>query len=53
MSTASAQSGAARCTAANNTAENFGVIFPDMFQQALLGRMDRNEIMVFKYLDDS
>lgn len=38
--------------AANNTAENFGVVFPDMFQKALLGRMDRNEKVVFKYLDD-
>ncbi len=40
-------------TAANNTAENFGVVFPDMFEQALLGRMDRNEKVVFKYLDDA
>jgi type I restriction enzyme R subunit len=40
-------------TAANNTAENFGVVFPEMFQRALLGRMDRNEKVVFKYLDDS
>ena len=39
-------------TATNNTAENFGVVFPDMFQKALLGRMDRNEKVVFKYLDD-
>lgn len=39
-------------TAANNTAENFGVVFPEMFQKALLGRMDRNEKVVFKYLDD-
>lgn len=39
-------------TATNNTAENFGVVFPDMFQNALLGRMDRNEKVVFKYLDD-
>lgn len=39
-------------TATNNTAENFGVVFPEMFQKALLGRMDRNEKVVFKYLDD-
>ena len=39
-------------TAANNSPENFGVVFPEMFQQALLGRMDRNEKVVFKYLDD-
>jgi type I restriction enzyme R subunit len=39
-------------TAVNNTPENFGVVFPEMFQQALLGRMDRNEKVVFRYLDD-
>ena len=39
-------------TAANNTPENFGVVFPEMFQKALLGRMDRNEKVVFKFLDD-
>ncbi|MGB3764403.1 MAG: type I restriction endonuclease, partial [Ornithinimicrobium sp.] len=39
-------------TAANNTPENFGVVFPEMFQRALLGRMDRNEKVVFKFLDD-
>jgi type I restriction enzyme, R subunit len=39
-------------TATNNTAENFGVVFPEMFEKALLGRMDRNEKVVFKYLDD-
>ena len=39
-------------TAANNTPENFGVVFPGMFQKALLGRMDRNEKVVFKFLDD-
>ena len=39
-------------TATNNSPENFGVVFPDMFQKALLGRMDRNEKVVFKYLDD-
>ncbi|MDQ1666842.1 MAG: type restriction enzyme subunit [Actinomycetota bacterium] len=39
-------------TATNNTAENFGVVFPEMFQKALLGRMDRNEKVVYKYLDD-
>jgi len=40
-------------TAANNTPENFGVVFPELFQQALLGRMDRNEKVVFRYLDDA
>ncbi len=40
-------------TATNNTAENFGVVFPEMFQKALLGRMDRNEKVVYKYLDDA
>ncbi len=40
-------------TAANNTPENFGVVFPEMFQQALIGRMDRNEKVVYKYLDDN
>lgn len=40
-------------TAVNNTAENFGVVFPELFQKALLGRMDRNEKVVFKYLDDA
>lgn len=39
--------------AVNNTAENFGVVFPELFQQALIGRMDRNEKVVFKYLDDA
>ncbi len=39
-------------TAVNNTAENFGVVFPDLFQNALIGRQDRNEKVVFKYLDD-
>lgn len=39
-------------TAVNNTAENFGVVFPEMFQKALLGRMDRNEKVVYKFLDD-
>ncbi len=39
-------------TAANNTVENFGVVFPEMFQRMLLSRMDRNEKVVFKYLDD-
>jgi type I restriction enzyme R subunit len=32
---------------------NFGVVFPELFQKALLERMDRNEKVVFKYLDDS
>ncbi len=40
-------------TAVNNTTENFGVVFPDMFQKALLDRMDRNEKVVFAYLDDA
>jgi len=40
-------------TAVNNTAENFGVVFPELFQKALLGRIDRNEKVVFKYLDDA
>jgi len=39
-------------TAANNTVENFGVVFPEMFQRMLLSRMDRNEKVIFKYLDD-
>jgi type I restriction enzyme R subunit len=39
-------------TATNNSAENFGVVFPEMFQKALLGRIDRNEKVVYKYLDD-
>jgi type I restriction enzyme, R subunit len=39
-------------TAVNNTAENFGVVFPELFQKALLGRMDRNEKVVYKFLDD-
>lgn len=40
-------------TAVNNTAENFGVVFPELFQNALLGRMDRNEKVVFRYLDNA
>ncbi len=39
-------------TATNNSAENFAVVFPKMFEQALLSRTDRNEKVVFKYLDD-
>jgi type I restriction enzyme R subunit len=39
-------------TAVNNTPENFHVVFPELFQKALLDRMDRNEKVVFKYLDD-
>ncbi|MBA2283370.1 MAG: type I restriction endonuclease [Actinomycetota bacterium] len=42
----------AQMTAVNNSAENFGVVFPGMFQKALLGRMDRNEEVVYKFLDD-
>ncbi len=40
-------------TAVNNSPENFGVVFPDRFQRALLGRMDRNEKVVYKFLDDA
>jgi type I restriction enzyme R subunit len=40
-------------TAVNNTSENFGVVFPQLFQNALLGRMDRNEKVVYKFLDDT
>lgn len=43
---------ALQATAVNNTPENFGVVFPDLFQKALLGRMDRNEKVVFKFLED-
>ncbi len=39
-------------TATNNSAENFAVVFPKMFEEALLSRTDRNEKVVFKYLDD-
>jgi type I restriction enzyme, R subunit len=39
-------------TAANNTAENFSLIFGERFQRALLERIDRNEKVVFKFLDD-
>jgi type I restriction enzyme R subunit len=39
-------------TAANNTAENFLLVFGQRFQQALLDRMERNDKVVFKYLDD-
>ncbi len=39
-------------TAFNNSAENFGVVFPELFQKALLGRTDRNEKVVYKFLDD-
>jgi len=30
-----------------------GVVFPELFQKALLGRIDRNEKVVFRYLDDA
>jgi hypothetical protein len=40
-------------TATNNSADNFSVVFPQLFQDALLGRIDRDEKTVFKYLDDS
>ncbi|MGI8816615.1 MAG: hypothetical protein ACR2G2_15395 [Pseudonocardia sp.] len=35
----------------NNTPENFAVVFPKMFQDALLGRIDRDEKTVYKFLD--
>jgi len=38
-------------TAANNTAENFTVVFPEMFQKALLERIDRNAEVVYGFLD--
>ncbi len=38
--------------AVNNTAENFLLVFGERFQEALLGRMERNEQVVFKFLDD-
>ncbi|MDQ2708675.1 MAG: ATP-binding protein [Actinomycetota bacterium] len=37
--------------ATNNTPENFAVVFPKMFQDALLGRIDRDEKTVYKFLD--
>lgn len=40
-------------TAVNNTPENFGVVFPELYQQAVLGRMDRNEKVVYRFLDDA
>ena len=53
LSTTSSPTESVQVTAVNNTAENFGVVFPELFQKALLDRMDRNEKVVFKYLDDS
>jgi type I restriction enzyme R subunit len=41
-----------QATALNNTAENFLLVFGELFQKALLGRMDRNQEVVFKFLDD-
>ena len=38
--------------AVNNSAENFGVVFPELFQKALLERIDRNESVVYRFLDD-
>jgi type I restriction enzyme, R subunit len=38
--------------AVNNSPENFGLVFPQIFTDALLGRMDRNEKVVFRFLDD-
>ena len=34
-----------------NTPENFGLVFEALFQDALIGRLDRNEKVVGKYLD--
>jgi type I restriction enzyme R subunit len=39
-------------TAANNTAQNFLLVFGQRFQQALLDREDRNREVVYRYLDD-
>ena len=38
--------------AINNTAENFLLVFGELFQKALLGRLERNEKVIFKFLDD-
>ncbi len=38
--------------AVNNTAENFLLVFGELFQKALLGRLERNEKVIFKFLDD-
>jgi type I restriction enzyme R subunit len=39
-------------TATNNTPEGFGEIFPSLFQKALIDRMDRNQDLVIKFLDN-
>lgn len=39
-------------TAANSSAENFAVVFPRLFQQAVLAREDRNEEVVYGYIDN-
>ncbi len=39
--------------AVNNSPENFRVVFPELFQQGLIGRMDRNEKVVYGYLDNA
>src|SRR6266536_5926200 len=39
--------------AVNNTAENFLLVFGELFQKALLGRLERNEKVIFKFLDDA
>ena len=38
--------------AVNNSPENFRLVFPELFQQGLIGRMDRNEKVVYSYLDN-
>ncbi|HVL02874.1 MAG TPA: RNA-binding domain-containing protein, partial [Acidimicrobiales bacterium] len=38
--------------AVNSSPENFSVVFPGKYQEALLGRMDRNDKVVYRYLDD-
>jgi type I restriction enzyme, R subunit len=38
--------------AVNNTTENFLLVFGDLFQKALLGRLERNEKVIFKFLDN-
>ncbi|MGI8701615.1 MAG: RNA-binding domain-containing protein [Nocardioidaceae bacterium] len=38
--------------AVNNSPENFRLVFPEMFERGLIGRADRNEKVVFDYLDN-
>ena len=38
--------------AVNNSPENFRLVFPELFQKRLLGRMGRNEKLVYAYLDN-